>query len=299
MTDFDLVFWPACVRLKPFKEHVAAAAAGRFDSISVSWDVIQDVMDTGMTLLDMRTMAEDHGIRLRHFDCLTDWAPIRFLPGEAPAVRKRFDISVSKALDIFGELGTKTVTVIGAFNPGDLGIEKLVDGFGNFCDRAKQQGIWVDLEFMPSFGVQSLAAAWEIVGSSARSNSGILVDVWHFTKCNSSLELLRSIPGQYLRSIQLSDGYLEQRGANSFEDTVFHRAFPLEGEMPVREILKTIIDKGNLVNIGSEVFSHEANAMTAEEAGRRSWETTWPILLEFDETRAIGENLKSRMQRMA
>lgn len=295
MAGFDLVFWPASVRLKPYEDHLRAAAAGKFDSISVSWDVIQDVLASGRSLRDMRTMAEDIGIALRHFDCLTDWAPIRFAPDEDPAARKRFDISVDQALDIFGVLGTSTVTVVGAYQPGEVPLDTLIDCFGRFCDRAKTQDLWVDIEFMPFYGVRSLAAAWDLVGGAARANSGILVDMWHFTKCHASYELLQAIPGYHLRSIQLSDGFLDARAPSVFEDTVFHRAFPQEGEMPVSDVLGALLGKGHLINIGTEVFSHDANAMTAEEAGRRSWETTWPLLLQFEETRALGEDLRRRM----
>jgi sugar phosphate isomerase/epimerase len=295
MKTFDLVFWPACVRLKPFSDHVKAAAAGKFDSLCVSYDVVQDVMATGLSLRDMRKMAEDASVLLRHFDSLTDWAPIRFASDEGPAARKRFDLSMDQALDICGELGVETITVVGGYQPGDVPLDPLVEGFGKFCDRAKAQNMWVDIEFMPIYGVRDLAAAWAIVGAAARPNSGILVDVWHFTKSESSFELLQSIPGQHLRSIQLSDGYLERRGTDMFDDTVFHRAFPLEGEMPAREVLAAMISKGHLVHIGSEVFSHEANAMSAAEAGRRSGETTWPIMSEFEETRAAAEALRQRL----
>jgi sugar phosphate isomerase/epimerase len=243
----------------------------------------------------MRKMAEDAGVLLRHFDSLTDWAPIRFASDEGPAARKRFDLSMDRGLDICGELGVETITVVGGYQPGDVPLDPLVEGFGKFCDRAKAQNMWVDIEFMPIYGVRDLAAAWAIVGAAARPNSGILVDVWHFTKSGSSFELLQSIPGQHLRSIQLSDGYLERRGTDMFDDTVFHRAFPLEGEMPAREVLAAMISKGHLVHIGSEVFSHEANAMSAAEAGRRSGETTWPIMSEFEETRAAAEALRERL----
>jgi sugar phosphate isomerase/epimerase len=297
MPAFDLVFWPACVRLKPFKDHVKAAAIGGFDSISMSWDVIQDEMANGQTVRDIRMFADDAGIALRHFDCLTDWAPVRLPPDNDPGACKRMDISVEQALDLFGELGTETVTVVGAYEPDSVPLDQLISGFGAFCDRAAQQMLWVDVEYMPFYGVQSLDAAWEIVGGAARPNSGILIDVWHFAKCGGCIAALEAIPGHHLRSIQLSDGFYQQRGANMFEDTVSHRAFPLEGEMPVREVLQALLAKGNLYHIGTEVFSEEANAMTAEDAGRRSWETTWPLLLEYPETRAAGEKLRDKVLR--
>jgi hypothetical protein len=38
----DFVFWPACVRLRPFREHVEAAVAGGFTSLVLSTDTIDE-----------------------------------------------------------------------------------------------------------------------------------------------------------------------------------------------------------------------------------------------------------------
>lgn len=47
------------------------------------------------------------------------------------------------------------------------------------------------------------------------------------------------------------------------------RRFPGEGELPLADILGALVGKGRLRSVGVEIYSDEADALAAEEAGRR------------------------------
>jgi sugar phosphate isomerase/epimerase len=266
----DFVFWPACVRLRPFSEHVEAAVAGGFTSLVLSTDTIDEAAQLGISLPEMKRIAEDAGVPIRHYDSLTAWAPIR-LPSWAPArMRARFDVSLARALDICDVLGVTNIVAVAAFPRNSVDQERLIEGFADLCDLVAKAGIRVELEFMPILGVPDLATAWDIVRGATRNNSGLMLDTWHFVKSGSSIELLRSIPGEYLRSIQLSDGYADLRGKDLFEDMIRWREFPGEGELPVLDLFKIASSVGKLRHVGPEVFSKRADSMAAREAGTRS-----------------------------
>ena len=271
MSDaMDFVFWPACVRLHPFREHVEAAVAGGFTSLVVSTDTIDEAAQSGLSLPEMKRIAEDAGVPIRHYDSLTAWAPIR-LPSWAPArMRARFDVSLARALDICDLLCVTNIVAVAAFPRNSVDQERLIEGFADLCDLVAKAGIRVELEFMPILGVPDLVTAWGIVREAARKNSGIMLDTWHFVKSGSSIELLRSIPGEYLHSIQLSDGYADLRGKDLFEDMIQWREFPGEGELPVLDLFKIASSVGKLRHVGPEVFSKRADSMAAREAGTRS-----------------------------
>lgn len=269
----DLVFWPACVRLKPFREHVKAAVAGGFTSLAISADTVDEAIGAGLSLMDMRRIADDAGVPIRHFDTLTDWAPIRVPEWASPEMRARFDVPIQRAMEIIRVLGIRNILAVAGYPLGSVSLDRLIEGFGALCDQAAAEDIGVDLEFMPILGLPNLASAWEVVGGAARENSGILIDTWHFAKSNSDLDLLRSIPGRYLRSIQLSDGFIESRSGDLFIDMLTWREFPGHGELPVLGILKAVKGAGGLRQVGSEVFSDRANAMTCETVGKLSGET--------------------------
>jgi sugar phosphate isomerase/epimerase len=283
----DFVFWPACVRLRPFREHVEAAVAGGFTSLVVSTDTIDEAIQSGLSLAEMKRIAEDAGVPIRHYDSLTAWAPIR-LPSWAPErMRARFDVPMTRALDICDALRVTNIVAVAAFPRDTLDQGQLIEGFADLCDRVEKAGIRVELEFMPILGVPDLVTAWDIVRGSARRNSGLMLDTWHFVKSGSSIELLRSIPGEYLESIQLSDGYAKLRGKELFEDMIQWREFPGDGELPVLDLFRIASSIGKLRHVGPEVFSKRADGMAAREAGVRSGAAMRALLAQAGEGTAV------------
>jgi sugar phosphate isomerase/epimerase len=277
-TTIDYVFWPAPVRRYSFREHLEAAQAGGFTSLAVAPEAYRQGRASGLSTRDMVTMANDWGVGLRHLDTLTDWAPIR-VPSEIDAgLRARFDVSADECFAICEALELETILAVAGYDKGAFPLDVLIDGFGRLCDRAAQNGLWVDLEFMPFWGLPDLASAWAIVSGAQRKNAGIMVDTWHFSKGSPDFELLRSLPGEQLVSVLVADAMKTQRGATLFEDTVRYRKFPGEGELPVVEILTILQEKGHLRHIGPEVFSDEADALSPEAAGKRSAESLWRVL---------------------
>lgn len=276
----DLVFWPACVRLKPFKDHVAAAAAGGFTSMAIAAETVHAMQDSGMSIRDIRSVAEDANVPILHYDTLTAWAPIRVLAHASAEMRARFDVGLEESLDICEEFGVKDILAVGGYPLNSVPRDDLIAGFAGLCARAEKIGMRVDLEFMPMLGLPDLATAWSIVGAVAASNSGIMIDTWHFAKSSSSIELLKSIDSRYLRSMQISDGYRSAFSEDTVEDTLFHREFPGEGELNVVDVLRAVHARGSLTQIGCEVFSHRANAMTAISAGAHSGETLRKVIAD-------------------
>jgi sugar phosphate isomerase/epimerase len=288
MTDsMDFVFWPACVRLRPFREHVEAAVAGGFSSLVVSTDTIDEAAHSGLSLPEMKRIAEDAGVPIRHYDSLTAWAPIRLPSWAPPRMRARFDVPMTRALDICDALRVTNIVAVAAFPRNTLDQDQLVEGFADLCDRVAKAGMRVELEFMPILGVPDLVTAWDIVRGSARKNSGLMLDTWHFVKSGSSTELLQSIPGEYLGSIQLSDGYAKLRGKDLFEDMIQWREFPGDGELPVLDLFKIASSVGKLRHVGPEVFSKRADSMGAREAGVRCGTTMRALLAQVGEGTAV------------
>lgn len=281
----DFVFWPASVRTYGFREHLIAAHAGGFTHLAIDPITYRRARAAGLSGKEMVGMADDLGLVISHLDTVTDWAPIR-VPGEVnEALRERFDVSADECFEIAEDLGLTDMLAVAGYDVGTVPHPVLVEGFGALCDRAHAAGIWVDLEFMPFWGLPNLEDAWAIVRDADRSNSGILIDTWHFPRGKLDLDLLRAIPDRFIASSQVSDATKEIRGSSLFEDTVRYRKFAGEGELPVREILEILLAKG-LRNVGPEVFSDEADRMTPEASGKRAGATLRATLL------AAGARLK-------
>lgn len=86
----------------------------------------------------------------------------------------------------------------------DLGAAK--DGYAAIAARAEAAGKVLGLEFLPWTGIPTLAAANEIAAHGGPA-AGILLDTWHWHRQpgGPDLELLRSLPGERITSLQLSD----------------------------------------------------------------------------------------------
>ncbi|WP_287198667.1 TIM barrel protein [Mesorhizobium sp.] len=163
LPSIDFVFWPASARIHGFRGHVEAAKAGGFTALAIAPETYLDALESGLTPSDMKAMAADAGAPLRYLDSLTDWAPIR-VPAEcSPELRARFDVSTDHSFRMCEKLGLTSILAVAGYDKGTVELPRLVDGFGRLCERAHAQGYWIDLEFMPFWGMPNLSDAWAIV----------------------------------------------------------------------------------------------------------------------------------------
>jgi sugar phosphate isomerase/epimerase len=102
------------------------------------------------------------------------------------------------------QLGANVIhaTTLGAV--ADVGAA--TDGYAAIAAHAEAAGKVLGLEFLPWTGISTLAAANEIAAHGGPA-AGILLDTWHWFRQpgGPDLELLRSIPGERITSVQVSD----------------------------------------------------------------------------------------------
>jgi len=117
--------------------------------------------------------------------------------------------------------------------------ERATERFARLCDLAKPLGIFVSLEFPHWTETGNLAAAERIVRAVNRSNAGILVDMLHFGRSDSTLEALAEIPREWLRFAHVCDAAKEVPPtiAGMIRTGRDERQFPGEGGIDVRGIL--------------------------------------------------------------
>lgn len=280
MSNIDYTFWPASLRGRTFQDQVKAAVAGGFNSLAIASSTYFRARQAGMSTQEMKALANDNGVPLRYFDALTGWGPVGPLNGFNDELRTWWSTPSDICMKICDELELVSVLACAAYEKDTVPVNALIDGFGALCDRAAQSGIWVDLEPMPFFGCPDLASAWAIVEGANQPNSGILIDTWHFFKGAPDFELLKSIPGERFVTMQICDGLKRQISGSLLEDTGKHRLFPGEGELPVVELLQVLFAKGHIRSIGPEIFSLQADTMSAEKMGGICGATSWKVLRE-------------------
>ena len=120
--------------------------------------------------------------------------------------------------------------------------ERATARFARLCDLAQAFGTFVSLEFPHWTETGNLTEAARIVRAVNRPNAGILVDMLHFGRSNSSLDELAQLPREWFRFAHVCDAPKEvpptmQGIIRTARD---ERLFPGEGSIAVREILDTM-----------------------------------------------------------
>jgi len=117
--------------------------------------------------------------------------------------------------------------------------ERATARFAKLCDLAKPLGIFVSLEFPHWTETGNLAAATKVVRAVNRANAGILVDMLHFGRSDSSLDDLAKLPREWLRFAHVCDAAKEVPPTMTgiIRTARDERLFPGEGGIDVRGIL--------------------------------------------------------------
>jgi sugar phosphate isomerase/epimerase len=283
----DLVLCAGTVPHASWDDKAVAAAAAGFAGVSVRPTEVDRAREDDRSLAELRTILDDHGLRVAELDPLTRW-----LPGSAPdgpddrgarAYRRSLDELVGMAV----MLGARSINVIEAFGarvgdgPGDdVSVEAAADAFAKVCDQAGAAELLVHLEHYPWSGIPDLATAWAIVRLADRPNGGLLVDTWHLVRTapeGGPLVALAGVAGHKVLGIQVSDGPLTP-GDDVREEAVRGRHLPGDGAMPLAAILGALRATGCEAPVGVEVMSADLAARPPAEAAALAATATRAVL---------------------
>jgi 4-hydroxyphenylpyruvate dioxygenase len=270
MVDHLVMYGPT-VQALPFVEQCRAAHLAQCSEITMSPLDYVNYVSAGLNAADLKMIAADHGVTINHLDPLAKWAPISN-PGPDSGFEDTtyIDFPENEFFAIAEALECRAFGAIGSYPKGTYSLNEEIDLFGSLCERALQRGLSVSLEFIPFLGIDSLAAAWNIISGVNMPNAGILFDTWHYFRSGSSAELLGTIPGERIFCVQLNDGDAElPPGVSLFEDCTSRRTLPGKGAFEVRDTVALLRQIGGLNNVGPEIFSLELNALSAEEIALR------------------------------
>jgi len=244
----DLVLCGISVQILPFRQQVELAARHGFDAITAIGGLLRRCVDKeGMTLPEIRTIADDAGIRITDVEASGGWLSPA-IPGTPRWLTPAYD--VAGFLEAAVTLGAKNLVAVhfGAPPDPDVAVERFVA----LCGQAAQHGIQVAFEFPAFATIRDVAACWDIVRAADQPNGGLLIDSWHHYRGGGDDEVLRSIPGDRIFSVQLSDGLAEPQG--SLIEDAAGRLLPGEGAFDIPRFLDLLAGNGVRCPVGVEIF---------------------------------------------
>ena len=162
--------------------------------------------------------------------------------------------SLSEYANAVGSREVVAVTMESTLPP----IDEVAACFKTLCQAAGDAGLQVSMEFLPWTGIPDLATAWEILQRADCDNGGIMVDTWHWYRQSGgpNPDLLRQIPSEFLRVVQLCDAPAEPPDDTDIAtETMTARLLPGDGAVDFAEVLGIISDGGAEPVWFPEVFS--------------------------------------------
>jgi sugar phosphate isomerase/epimerase len=110
-----------------------------------------------------------------------------------------------------------------------------------------------------------------------RPNGGLLVDSWHFFRSGSTLDQLRTIPGDQVNYVQIDDAPATPE-ADLSDETQHRRLPPGDGDLDLVGLLRALREIGCEAPVGPEVFSDDLASQPVDVVAKRLAESTRGVL---------------------
>jgi sugar phosphate isomerase/epimerase len=261
-----------------FRERLAAARDAGYDAISMWGRDYARARDDGHSDAEMRSMLDDHGLVVAEVDPAWWWTPGArdvHIPADLDTMDV-FRYGEDDLVRMASALGARSLNAAEVLG-GRWTTEQGAEAFAAMCDRAAQHGLLVQLEWLTWSRIPDLASAWDIVRGADRPNGGLNIDTWHCARAGTTADDLRSLPGDRVLAIQLSDAP-RQSEDNLIDATLHSRELPGAGDLDLTGYLEALRDIGVQAPVGVEVFSDALHATGARAAAQAAADATRQLL---------------------
>ena len=249
----------------PFLDRLALASASGFAGVSLLFPDHGALDALGIPPADVGQRIAAAGLYLSEFESISNWLPnhtpppgmnrwlaadmLRATPETACALAAAYGARAVCLLEMFGTIASAEVMATALTRAAAI---------------AADHGLDLLVEFVPTGSIPDLATAWNLIQRSGAANLGLVIDSWHFFRSNSSLDLLATIPGSRIGSIQLNDAPAQPE-PNLGHAMVHSRRLPGKGELDLHALMAALRRTGTTAPISIEVFSDALNARPATD----------------------------------
>jgi sugar phosphate isomerase/epimerase len=261
-----------------FRELTEATAAAGVPAIALTYAEYRRFAEAGERDAEMVAAARDNGVKVVDIEAV--YAVLEPDPsGRTAAYADR----LFALAELFG------AESIGVHSNVEGDIDTAAERLARFCDRAAARGLGLGVEPVPVMGLRDLATAWEIMVRAERPNMGLVLDTWHFSRGAGSLDMIRSLPGNAFKTVQISDGWLHpDPGVDYLQDTLTNRMLPGQGEFDLDGIIRALQEIGANVAWDMEICSSALDRLPGHEAAQRAADATRSVLAAAGQSVAEG-----------
>lgn len=232
-----------------FKKELETASAAGFGSVEIWIDSLQDFLNKGATIQDVKKLLDGLGLKVENCICFHQW-----IAGDN-AIRKNALEKMKRDMDLFAEIGCKRMAATGSGADNSTGIDKQLaaERYRAVLELGQPLGI-VPLLEMWGF-MKNLSRASEVLYiamESGHPSAKILLDVFHLYRGNTPLDTLH-LMNPFANDILHINDYPPAPAYNVITDA--DRIYPGDGIAPLPKILKILQRNDQPLVISCELFN--------------------------------------------
>jgi len=249
----------------PLLERLAPAREAGFAGISLMPGDVWSLEEAGIQASEIAARIADHGLMVMEIDCTACWlASHRRAGDDAPLAGLLQSLTPERVVETAARIGAPSVTAVEMMGVSPS-LDEAAEAFAHLCDLAASHGLKAHIEFLPFGGIPDLASAWAIVQAAGRANGGLTVDSWHFFRSGSSFDLLESVPGSRIHTVQINDAPAEPE-ADLLHETMTGRLVPGQGSFDLTRFIRTLDQIESTAPFSVEIFSKDISGMPMAQA---------------------------------
>jgi sugar phosphate isomerase/epimerase len=233
----------------PLEEEIDIAAKAGYQGIEPWTHKVQQFVENGGKLADVRKRIDDHGLIAENLMTFFQWA-VEDEGRHAAGIEQ-----MKKEMDWALQLGAESVTATpsGITNTRIDDFRLLGDRYRALLEIGDKTGVCPALEIWGSVqSLNSLPDAMAIAAWSGHPKASLVLDVFHLYRGGSPFEGLSLLNGRTIVMFHVND-YPADPPRDRAEDR--HRVYCGDGVAPLPMIFKTLRDIGYTGSLSFEVFN--------------------------------------------
>lgn len=240
-------------------EEIKLAADLGYEGIEIWMRTLQEYIDKGGKLADIKKLAIDHNIIIEDSIGFAKWIV------EDETERKVAIEQLKVEMDLLAQIGCKRIAAppFGATKEPKIDLRKAAQRFAEVAALGKEMGVKPQLELWGfSENLHLFGETLFVAAESGHPDAVILPDVYHLYRGGSPFEALEMINGSKIEMFHIND-YPAGKERASVTDAM--RVMPGDGAAPMDMILQKLNSKGRAIVLSLEIFNEDYWAMDARK----------------------------------
>ena len=235
----------------PLAKEIEIAAEAGFRSFEPWLRNIQQYVDEGRSLKELRRRIDDLGLTVENAIGFATWLV------DDPAQRQKGLEQLRREMDMIAELGGHRIAAApaGAYDKPPMDLRVVAGRYRAVLELGRQRGVVPQLEIWGgSKTLHSISEAAFVAIEAAHPDACILLDLFHVYKGGSDFGSLRMLNGRALHVFHIND-YPAQPPREKVTDA--DRVFPGDGVAPMAAVLRELEAIGFRGALSLELFNRQ------------------------------------------